>query len=156
MDDVFEHIASTKHLDRVEAGDPSSSTCGLAGQEWIPVEINGMPMVLDCHVVYPATMFGSGRVLYDHSLGAVVAPDICGGVRLLPRHSYSVCAFVLPSEERPLPYKEARDYSCVLRQSVLSRPRRREMKPSNPLSLSRQCLSRFNDGVAEEKKMFER
>jgi hypothetical protein len=62
------------------------------------VLINGIRMILDNHVIFPHTMFGTGAMLFDETLKVLISSDACGGVRLRPRHSYTVIRLSIPME----------------------------------------------------------
>lgn len=63
-----------------------------------PVTISGQQMLLDCSCVFPRTMFGAGRVLYDDTLHCLLLPDVTGAVELTPHHEYTVVE-MLPTHD---------------------------------------------------------
>lgn len=91
----FDHVASQQHCDSIER------KMGIA--EFCPVELNGAKLLLDHHIVYPNSMFGSGSLLFDDTLHCIVAHDICGGVKLIPNHRYTVVQFEIPRHDDALP-----------------------------------------------------
>jgi hypothetical protein len=58
-----------------------------------PIVLHGRPMILDHHVVFPHSMFGSGAMMFDDTIGAVVLPDASKAVQLCPGHEYSIIRF---------------------------------------------------------------
>lgn len=92
-DAVLDHCASRLHLHLYE----HHTQEGL--RQWCPVELHGYRMLLDHHCVYPARMFGNGRLLMDVTIagGMLLGQDVCGGVKLWPQHRYSAAELVLPS-----------------------------------------------------------
>lgn len=91
--DVLLHCSTREHLLQFEEG---NSTQPL--DHGLPVEIHGQQMLLVNHCLYPSSCFGPGRVLVDESLAerSILGHDVCGGVKLLPYHRYSVAEIVLP------------------------------------------------------------
>lgn len=76
-------------------------------------------MLLNHHCVYPARMFGEGRVLMDFTIagGMMLGQDVCGGVKLWPQHRYAAAEMALSSVRSgvrevtalpPLPLEEER------------------------------------------------
>lgn len=92
---ILQHCATRDHLLRYEA----HCADGLLG--WCPVAIDGQRMLLDHHCVYPHRVFGQGAVLMDETIagGMLLAEDVCGGVKLWPRHHYRLVELVLPSSD---------------------------------------------------------
>lgn len=88
---VEAHLACAEHVSNLEVHI-------LHVHEFLPVAINGVPMLLDHHCVFPSAMFGSGRVVYDVSLGMVLSADVCGAVRLFPHHHYRVIQLMIPDD----------------------------------------------------------
>lgn len=84
------HVALPEHAAAFEEGE------GLIS-DGLSVTINGIPMLLDCSLVFPRVMFGAGRQLYDDTLGCLLAPDITGAVDLRPGHEYTVVEFRVPN-----------------------------------------------------------
>lgn len=91
--EALRHIQSPSHLTRVELH-------LLHLQEFCPIELNGIAMLLDHHVIFPASFFGPGRLLYDDTLGMAIAPDITGAVKLFPNHRYTVAQMMIPDVHR--------------------------------------------------------
>ncbi|CCW64860.1 unnamed protein product [Phytomonas sp. EM1] len=56
-------------------------------------------MLLEHHAIYPARVFGEGRLLMDETLagGGLLGVDVCGGVKLWPYHKYRVVELVPPA-----------------------------------------------------------
>lgn len=79
------HISSPHHIALAE-----EQRLLLCVEESLPIELNGISMLLDHHMVFPNAMFGEGRQLYDMTVGAVKVPDHIGAVYLQPYHRYCV------------------------------------------------------------------
>ncbi|CCW71944.1 unnamed protein product, partial [Phytomonas sp. Hart1] len=96
MAGVLDHCGEREHLRRYEA-----HRVGGALAHWCGVELNGKPILLDHHCLYPAQTFGAGRFLLDETLagGALLGVDVCGGVQLRGFHKYTLVA-LLPSSAR--------------------------------------------------------
>ncbi|AAZ11212.1 class I transcription factor A, subunit 6 [Trypanosoma equiperdum] len=109
VEDVLEHCRLRQHLLLMEKETVKEHYC--------PVEINGRSFLLDHNCVYPSTMFGKGRMLLDDTLGCVMTEDVCGGVKLLPRHKYTVVEIVIPPAGTPIP----KDPSYYVERPVRSR-----------------------------------
>ncbi|KPI86897.1 hypothetical protein ABL78_4031 [Leptomonas seymouri] len=92
-DAILEHCATRLHLHLYE----HRTQEGL--RHWCPVELHGYRMLLNHHCVYPARMFGDGRLLMDFTIagGMLLGQDVCGGVKLWPQHRYAAAELVLPS-----------------------------------------------------------
>jgi hypothetical protein len=92
-DAILEHCATRLHLLLYE----HHTQDGL--RQWCPVELHGYRMLLNHHCVYPARMFGDGRLLMDCTIvgGMLLGQDVCGGVKLWPQHRYVAAELVLPS-----------------------------------------------------------
>lgn len=90
---VLEHCAARLHLHLYEHGTQANL------RHWCPVELHGYRMLLNHHCVYPAHMFGNGRLLMDLTIagGMLIGQDVCGGVKLWPQHRYAAAELVLPS-----------------------------------------------------------
>ena len=56
-------------------------------------------MLLDSFVVFPATMFGVGRWLFDDVWRVLLIPDILGAVVLRQRHRYTIVEFAAPIQD---------------------------------------------------------
>ena len=82
--ELHSHCESAPHLAALEELE------GFCMSEWCPITLNGFPMVLDHHCLYPHTMFGPGCGLWDESLHALIATDVSRAVQLMPHHSYTV------------------------------------------------------------------
>nr|CCC90377.1 unnamed protein product [Trypanosoma congolense IL3000] len=95
VEKVLEHCKTRRHLHLMQDVTMKKHHC--------PVEINGRKILLDHICIYPATMFGRGKMLLDDTLGCVIAVDVCGGVKLVPRHKYTVVEFVLSPSKAPIP-----------------------------------------------------
>ncbi len=93
---VCAHVESVAHSRAVEARS-GLDTAGTA------VEINGVPLLLDNSCIFPRTMFGAGRQLYDDTLGCIVMPDVTGAVDLYSGHHYTVVEFDVPHSAETLP-----------------------------------------------------
>ncbi|ORC84107.1 uncharacterized protein TM35_000491130 [Trypanosoma theileri] len=115
-EDVLEHCKLKRHMIAMEKE--------IAIEQYCPVEINGRQMLLDHHCIYPARMFGKGTVILDETLGYIIAEDVCGGVKLIPRHKYTVVELIIPSSMAPLPYEP--DY--FVERSIRSKKRRAGVK----------------------------
>lgn len=89
---VLSHCSTRAHLLQFEA----SRLHGL--QHWCPVQLHGERVLLDHHCLYPSQSFGPGRMISDETMGGgtLLGQDVCGGVRLWPRHRYVVVELVLP------------------------------------------------------------
>ncbi|EAN90750.1 hypothetical protein, conserved [Trypanosoma cruzi] len=134
-DSVLEHCALKRHLIFMEKQ--------LAMDQYCPVEINGCYMLLDHHCVYPAVMFGRGRLLLDDTLGCLIPEDVCGGVKLFPRHKYTVVELIIPHSTVPLPHKP--DY--FVEREVRSRKCRLGMDI---------CIAYYNKSVEGETAVMKR
>ncbi|KAK7198160.1 hypothetical protein NESM_000772700 [Novymonas esmeraldas] len=90
---VLAHCATRTHLHLYE----HHVQHGL--QHWCPVEMHSYRMLLNHHCIYPARMFGAGRLIMDASIsgGMLLGVDVCGGVKLWPQHRYTAVEFILPS-----------------------------------------------------------
>lgn len=90
--DIRQHCATREHLLLFEAQHES----GL--RQWCPVQLHGRHVLLDHHCIYPAQVFGEGRMLMDDTVagGMLLAEDVCGGVKLWPQHKYTAVELVLP------------------------------------------------------------
>ncbi|RNF02763.1 uncharacterized protein Tco025E_08365 [Trypanosoma conorhini] len=95
-DCVLEHCALKRHMLLMEKM--------FAIAQYCPVEINGRYMLLDHHCVYPTAMFGKGRLLLDETLGCLISEDVCGGVKVFPRHKYTVVELVICPSSVRLPH----------------------------------------------------
>ena len=84
LEAVQAHISSPHHLALAE------EAFLMCVESMLPVELNGIPMLLDHNLIFPAAMFGPGRQLYDLSLQALKVPDSIGAVQLQPYHRYLV------------------------------------------------------------------
>jgi hypothetical protein len=91
--DIIAHIDSAEHQENFlqHAG-------AAQDDEGCDVLLNGIRMILDNHVIFPHTMFGPGAALFDETLKVLISTDACGGVRLRPRHSYTVIRLSIPME----------------------------------------------------------
>lgn len=91
--EVLKHCSTREHLLRFEESNNSQPL-----DHGVAVEIHGQQMLLANHCLYPSSCFGSGRVLIDETLAerSVLGEDVCGGVKLLPYHRYSIAELVLP------------------------------------------------------------
>ncbi|KAH9597420.1 hypothetical protein LSM04_004756 [Trypanosoma melophagium] len=94
-ENVLEHCKLKRHMIAIEKE--------IAIEQHCPVEINGHQMLLDHHCIYPARMFGKGTVMLDETLGYIIAEDVCGGVKLIPRHKYTVVELIIPPSIASLP-----------------------------------------------------
>lgn len=88
--DVLTHCSTREHLCAYEEKNPLHFCC--------PVKLQGQKMLLSNHCIYPRAAFGEGSVLKDETVTekVLVAADICGGVKLMPQHEYSVVELVVP------------------------------------------------------------
>jgi hypothetical protein len=140
--DVVRHLGSSGHVGRVEVRD-------LCIEEFCPVEINGIRMALDNHAVFPSAMFGTGRTLYDETIGCLLTVDACGGISLFPQHRYTIVDLAIPEEARdPKPPR-----LCSARFRHFDRRRWRVMSGDRkaPASVSQQILETINAGIAGEQ-----
>ncbi|KAG8346550.1 hypothetical protein TRVL_02617 [Trypanosoma vivax] len=94
-ENVLEHCKQKRHLLCMEKE--------MLKEYYCPVEINGRRMLLDHNCIYPAVMFGRGRMLLDDTLGCIMAVDVCGGVKLIPRHKYTVVELIISPSTAPVP-----------------------------------------------------
>ena len=93
---VAGHVDLGSHKDALDAGDGAVS-------DGVAVTINGESMLLDCSCLYPRTMFGAGRALYDDTIGCLIAPDITGAVDMRAGHEYTVVEFAVPLPDPEVP-----------------------------------------------------
>ncbi|RNE97238.1 hypothetical protein TraAM80_09419 [Trypanosoma rangeli] len=134
-DCILEHCALKRHMLLMEKV--------LAIAQYCPVEIHGRYMLLDHHCVYPTVMFGKGRLLLDETLGCLIPEDVCGGVKLVPRHKYTVVELVIPPSNARLPCEP--DY--VLERMTRSRKCRLGLEV---------CIAQYNNSVEGETATMKR
>ena len=137
--DVRRHLGSSEHVGNVEVSE-------LAVEEFCLVEINGIRMALDHHVVFPAAMFGAGRTLYDETVGCLLTVDACGGITLFSQHRYTVVELMLPLREAAPPAGFRVRWKHFDRWR--HRARRRDRK--TPACESRLFLEEFNARICGE------
>lgn len=86
--EVSSHVRTAGHvIAKDEADSIPSFGC--------PIVLHGRPMLLDHHVIFPHTMFGTGVLMYDDTIGAVILPDASRAVAVCPGHEYSLLRFEL-------------------------------------------------------------
>uniref|UniRef100_A0A7S1R5U3 Uncharacterized protein n=1 Tax=Neobodo designis TaxID=312471 RepID=A0A7S1R5U3_NEODS len=98
---VAAHVELDSHLEAMDAGD------GIVS-DGVPIVLNGEPMLLDSSCIFPRTMFGAGRALFDDTLGCVMAPDITGAVDVQADHEYTVVEFAVPLSDPEAPIVSAK------------------------------------------------
>jgi hypothetical protein len=95
---VATHVQLKTHAEAIEAREGIST-------DGVPITLNGQPMLFDTSCIFPRTIFGAGRMLYDDTLGCLLTPDITGAVDLRANHEYTVVEFELlhaAPESQPL------------------------------------------------------
>ncbi|KPA86032.1 hypothetical protein ABB37_00306 [Leptomonas pyrrhocoris] len=121
---ILAHCATRTHLHLYEHHTQEDL------RHWCPVELHGYRMLLNHHCVYPARMFGDGRLLMDFTIagGMLLGQDVCGGVKLWPQHRYAAVELVLPSSRSgvrevwvPLPERE--EIEAKIKPPSLKRPK---------------------------------
>lgn len=140
---VDAHVRLPSHCVAVESRE------GLV-DEGTEVTINGIPMLLDSSCIFPRTMFGAGRILFDDTLKCLIAPDVTGAVDLRSGHEYTVVEMNMKhSDPERFPLSRARPRSMAY---FVAQPRENPSRRNRSEPTVASTLRTYWDSQAKLKK----